>query len=262
MPATARKRNPNSATVPAAVSATATAGPTAKKAPTSRKREAAAPAASGEAWMRTVNALGAAKPGRPRAEALLATVDEAAAADPELARFRFSLLATMRAALASEGIAAGMSGSPRIIVEGIELPGFGSEEIAREATLRGLVRARIFEQDMLAASAVAEIVGSRSTNPRQYANKARLRSEIVGVPWRNQYLYPRFQFDEEHGCVRPEAGEVNRVVRAVDDPWGVASWWVSANGRLDGRTPADVLVEGSDAAVLVELARGGADDVA
>jgi hypothetical protein len=212
--------------------------------------------------MRTVSVLGAAKPGRARAEALLATVDEAAAADPDLAPFRFSLLATMRAALASGVIAEEMSGSPRIVVEGIELPGFGPEEIAREAALRGLVRARIFEQDMLTASAVAEIVGSRSTNPRQYANKARLRSEIVGVPWRNQYLFPRFQFDEEHGCVRPDAGEVNRVLCAVDDPWGVASWWVSSNGRLGGRTPADVLVEAPDTAALVELARGGADDVA
>lgn len=202
-----------------------------------------------------VRALERAEPGRERAEALLDVMSEVSSSEPDLRRFRFSLLASLRSALAAGRVAEELAGSPRMLVEGIELPGFGPADIAREATVRGLARARVFDEEMFTASAVSTLLGSRSQNPRQYANKLRSRSEIVGVPHQNQYLYPAFQFDAEHHRIRPGAARVNTILRAAEDPWGVASWWISPNGSLHGRAPKELLTEPDGETILVESAR-------
>jgi hypothetical protein len=106
---------------------------------------------------------------------------------------------------------------------------------------------------MLSASAVSVLLGSRSSNSRQYANRLRLRSEIVGVPHHNQFLFPRFQFDEETGTVWPAARQANALLDASNDPWGAASWWVTPDATIGGRAPKDLL--GSEDEVLVTLAR-------
>lgn len=215
---------------------------------TATKRNARA-----DSWSTAVGRLERAEPGRPRVEALLGVVDGAVGGDPELARFRFSLLASLRGALSSEPVAEQLAGEPRIVVEGIGLPGFGGADIAREATVRGLARARILDEEMLSASAVSVLLGSRSSNSRQYANRLRLRSEIVGVPHHNQFLFPRFQFDEETATVWPAARQANVLLDASIDPWGAASWWVTPDGTIGGRAPKDLL--GSEDDVLVALAR-------
>jgi len=206
-------------------------------------------------WTLAVEQLEHAEPGQPRVVALLGVIDDVVGVDPELARFRFSLLASMRGALSSEAVAQEIAGQPRILTEGIELPGFSASDIAREATVRGLARARIFNEELLATSAVSVLLGSKSKNPRQYANKLRLRSEIVGVPHQNQYLFPLFQFDAASQAVWPAAREVNVLLDAAHDPWGVASWWVTPHGALGGRAPKDLLGNEAEQAVLVELAR-------
>ncbi|MBE0476071.1 MAG: hypothetical protein IBX62_03110 [Coriobacteriia bacterium] len=205
-----------------------------------------------------LDAIESAGSSRERAEALVRLTSEIASDDPDLVRFRFSLLAMMRAALAGGEVAAGLAGEPRMLVEGIELPAYSAADIANEAALRGLARAGVLDEEMLTASAVSALLGSRSKNPRQYANRLRLRGEIVGVPHQNQYLYPAFQFDEERRRVWPAAFAANRILGAADDPWGVASWWVTPDGWL-GRPPKDVLGSRDDEAVLTEAARDTAE---
>lgn len=211
------------------------------------------PAPVTDTWAAAVEQLAAAEPGSERVEALFDVISDVAGADPELARFRFSLLASMRGALASGPVAKQIAGTPRIVVEGIELPGFSAEDIGREAYVRGVARARIFDEELLAASAVSVLLGSTSRNPRQYANKLRLRSHIVGVPHQNQYLYPAFQFDSATHSLRPAVREVNMALDAAHDPWGAASWWVSASGVLGGRAPKDLLGQPEASTVLGEL---------
>lgn len=196
---------------------------------------------------------------RERAEALVALTDEVASADPDLSRYRFSLLAMMRGALSAGRVSDELAGAPRIVVDGIRLPGFDAADIAREATVRGMAKARVFDEELLTASAVSLLLGSRSKNPRQYANKLRVRGEIVGVPHQNQYLYPAFQFDEERGRVYPAAARVNAILHAAEDAWGVASWWVSMDSGI-GRVPKELLGESGGDVVLEELARGLAED--
>ncbi|MGW2547501.1 hypothetical protein ACWC5I_43160 [Kitasatospora sp. NPDC001574] len=51
---------------------------------------------------------------------------------------------------------------------------------------------------------------------------------------------PSFQFDGASGLPLPLVVEVNRLLDADDDPWGVADWWLGANAWLDA-VPARLL---------------------
>ncbi|WP_327674583.1 DUF3168 domain-containing protein [Kitasatospora sp. NBC_00458] len=51
---------------------------------------------------------------------------------------------------------------------------------------------------------------------------------------------PSFQFDGASGHPLPLVVEVNRLLDADDDPWGVADWWLGANSWLDA-VPARLL---------------------
>jgi len=55
-------------------------------------------------------------------------------------------------------------------------------------------------------------------------------------------VYPAFQFDST-GAVIPIVAEINALLGANDDPWGVADWWLGDEPSLGSR-PAD-LVAGS-----------------
>ncbi|MDZ4170100.1 MAG: hypothetical protein U1E26_10700 [Coriobacteriia bacterium] len=193
------------------------------------------------AWDAALARLADSLPGRDRAEALIAVADVVAGADPELARFRFSLAASLRGAIASDELADRLAGGPRILVDQVELPGFTAGDIAREATVRGLAHARVLDEEMLTASAVSALLGSRSRNPRQYANRMRTRGEIVGVPHHNQFLYPAFQFDAGAQALHPGVSDVNVLLDAAHDPWGVASWWITPHTALDGAPPRALL---------------------
>jgi hypothetical protein len=50
---------------------------------------------------------------------------------------------------------------------------------------------------------------------------------------------PAFQFDAE-GRPLPVVSAINTLLRAAEDPWGVADWWLGANAWL-GAVPADLL---------------------
>ena len=64
--------------------------------------------------------------------------------------------------------------------------------------------------------------------------------------------YPAFQFNQ-WGLALPVVLAVNEILRAGEDPWGVADWWLSVNSWLDCR-PVDLLGQGRDGD-LVALAR-------
>ena len=57
--------------------------------------------------------------------------------------------------------------------------------------------------------------------------------------------FPAFQFNER-GIPRHVVLVVNEILRAGQDPWGVADWWLSVNSWL-ARPPVDLLGLGRDA---------------
>lgn len=127
--------------------------------------------------------------------------------------------------------------------------------IAR-ARIETAARQAIFEYPHLEPSDVADVLRSRDSNRRSPASRLRERGDIVGYEVGGRYLYPSFQFDAATARVRPVVAEVNRLLDARHDPWGVGSWWLSPSGWLDeGRSPADLAVEGGQDDRIRAIAR-------
>ena len=134
---------------------------------------------------------------------------------------------------------------------------FGSVEGAPDSVLGDLIKSMsmqtqiqqevirtVWEEPMLRPVAVAAALGWRNAY-HQKIRRYRLRSWLVGFLSEGAYHYLAFQFDPERHDVFPEVREVNERLEAASDPWGVASWWISAHDRLGAR-PADLV--GSDRA--------------
>lgn len=136
--------------------------------------------------------------------------------------------------------------SPPRVVTDAEMKQSLRALIAREAT------AIIWQEEYLAPSQVAVALGAKESN-REKASSLRKRSWLLGIPRDRGYLYPAFQIDLAHRELYPEVRQVNEALGAANDPWGVASWWVSTNDRLGAR-PAD-LVGSRRAEELVQAAR-------
>jgi hypothetical protein len=66
------------------------------------------------------------------------------------------------------------------------------------------------------------------------------RDDLIRLPGPDrQSVLPAFQFDAD-GRPLPIVIEVNLLLDAKSDPWGVADWWLSENAWL-GRVPAEML---------------------
>ncbi|MER6140145.1 hypothetical protein ABT174_08800 [Streptomyces sparsogenes] len=57
-------------------------------------------------------------------------------------------------------------------------------------------------------------------------------------------LFPDFQFRAD-GNPDPTVIGINRELRADDDPWGAADWWLGRNAWI-GMAPVDLLASGDD----------------
>lgn len=140
-----------------------------------------------------------------------------------------------------------------LVASGPTLSASIAEAVSPHALVSAIERARIelgarqaiFEHPHLEPNGVADILRSRDSNRRSPANRLRERGDIVGYQIGGRYLYPAFQFDATTAAVRPIVAEVNRLLDAKTDPWGVTSWWISPSGWLkEGKSPADLAVEG------------------
>jgi hypothetical protein len=112
-----------------------------------------------------------------------------------------------------------------------------------EAVLRE-VKARLLRNPTLTEREVRE----RGQDPAA-ADLIRL-ADPAGVP-----LLPAFQFGDD-GAPRPVVLRVNAMLGASGDPWGVASWWLDLNARLDeapfrllGRVPDEHILAAAAAVV-------------
>ena len=106
------------------------------------------------------------------------------------------------------------------------------------ACLQGETIRTISAEPMLKSKDAAVALGARPTN-RESIRTSRERSSALGLPHGDGFLYPAFQFDPRKRAVFPEVRSVNEQLIAVEDPWGVASWWMSRHSRL-GIRPVDL----------------------
>lgn len=177
-----------------------------------------------------------------------------AAAHSQLRSHGFSELRSLLAFQAQRfQVVEQLAGEPRRVVT-------PTDSAMKQARIASQAKASIWDEEMLPSSEVARWLGGKPTN-RQKANSLRQRSQLLGLPHEpsQKYLYPAFQIDPTRQRVYPEVQEINSLLDSVEDPWGVASWWVSENARLGSR-PMD-LVGGPEASAAVEAAKAVLDPV-
>lgn len=124
--------------------------------------------------------------------------------------------------------------------------GTGVLELDWDVALRDLLE-RIGPEDwILAAPAVSESEVRRAgADPR---DPGLIRLSPPGGAIR----LPAFQFDPD-GRPHRVVTEVNRMLDAEDDPWGVADWWLGVNAWI-GDIPAESIGQVADE-VLISAAR-------
>ncbi len=143
-----------------------------------------------------------------------------------------------------------LGGEPRQVLDE------AGQALMAQARLQGEAIRTIWREPMLAPKDAAVALGAKATN-REKVRQYRERSWLLGLPSGRGYLYPAFQFDPDRRDVFAEVRAVNERLEAANDPWGVASWWISRHARL-GTRPADLVGthRGDD---LVAVAVAGAE---
>ena len=111
--------------------------------------------------------------------------------------------------------------------------------VTASATLEGEAIRTIWREPMLKPGAAAVALGARVSN-REKVRRLRRRSLLLGLPHGNGFLYPAFQFDSRRRSIFSEVQSVNERLSSAEDPWGVASWWMSQHSRL-GCRPVDLV---------------------
>ena len=101
---------------------------------------------------------------------------------------------------------------------------------------------RVLKATLLTVGDVAELTNMTLTEIENF----RQGSSLLGIPCDDQtYLYPEFQFDLEEPFKEHRldfyAIYINGLMAAVENPWGVAAWWIDPNGYLNGGAPAEYL---------------------
>ena len=119
-----------------------------------------------------------------------------------------------------------IAGEPRFVIDAAE------QQAMTQARLLGEAIDAIWQAPMFEPKDAAVALGAKASN-REKVRMHRERSWLLGLPRDRRFLYPAFQFDPLRRDVFPEVRTVNELLGAADDPWGVASWWVSVNARID-----------------------------
>ncbi len=140
-----------------------------------------------------------------------------------------------------------LAGDPRQVVRAEDF----ADSLLRQARIAGEAMASIWEYPMLEPSAAAVALGAKPAN-REKVRTYRERSWLLGLPKGRGFMYPRFQFDPQTHDVYPEVRSANELLGAANDSWGVASWWIAPNDRVNAR-PVD-LVGTARAAEVVHAA--------
>lgn len=81
----------------------------------------------------------------------------------------------------------------------------------------------------------------------------RSRGQLLAFECEGAYRYPSFQFDHELHRIRPVVAYANGELDSNGDPWGSLSWWFSSDRVLEGKRPADLVVNGELTVSLVKL---------
>ncbi len=146
---------------------------------------------------------------------------------------------TIRALLATvaarDRLVEKLSGDPRYVLSAEDI----ADSVLRQARIASEAMASVWEYPMLEPGAAAVALGAKPSN-RERVRTYRERSWLLGLPRGRGYVYPQFQFEPKTQDVYQEVRRANEILSAVSDPWGVASWWIVRNDRIEAR-PVDLV---------------------
>jgi hypothetical protein len=98
----------------------------------------------------------------------------------------------------------------------------------------------IREVEHFTSAQIADLAESKASNRSALAHRWRAEGKVLGVEWRDQWLFPRFQFDEISGRPKPEiAATLTPFRRAGSSDWEVAAWFTGRHPWLRAR-PIDI----------------------
>lgn len=108
----------------------------------------------------------------------------------------------------------------------------------------------------LTAEEINRNAGSKARNQHQTASRWKADRKIFSVPFQRKERFPCFQFKDG----RPIAAIATILDALPNDmsPWEIAFWFVSTNGWLDDKAPADCLDKPDE---VIEAARLESEDV-
>jgi hypothetical protein len=113
--------------------------------------------------------------------------------------------------------------------------------------------------DFLTAAQVAEAAGLSGKNPSSQPHKWKTTGQIFALKHNNLDYYPSYGLDPDRFRPLPGMAPVLEVLKDYKDSWGLAYWFLSANGPLGGRRPKDVLA--TDPRSVLEAARREVEEI-
>ncbi|REJ73751.1 MAG: hypothetical protein DWQ36_17405 [Acidobacteria bacterium] len=132
----------------------------------------------------------------------------------------------------------------------------GVDELSQKA-VRGAAEERVQELEMVGAGDAARLLGAKASN-REKVRLLRVEGVLLGLPRSSRelthYRYPTFQFDPARQAVHAAVAQVNKLLGAAEDPWGVASWWAAPDGWLGEPPHRCVLSRPRDVVAAAEAA--------
>jgi hypothetical protein len=117
--------------------------------------------------------------------------------------------------------------------------------LVREAEMIADAKKVILESgDWLNVVELAKIAGLSQTNPNAQPWKWKKKKQIFTIDHAAGELYPGYALDERENY-RPRKGlqPILELFGASMNGWGLALWFMSANGMLGGKAPKDVLAK-------------------
>ena len=171
----------------------------------------------------------------PSPELALDLAARLAASYPGLENRTVALRSMLRSTAELDSFVAETAGTPKLVLTAEQM----FDAPFREMRIRIEATAAIWEEEMLDAGAAAVALGAKASN-REKVRSLRNCSKLLGLPHNSRYLYPSFQIDLARRQVYDTVESVNQLLGAADDPWGVASWWMTENVLIQAR-PCDLV---------------------
>lgn len=164
-------------------------------------------------------------------ESMVRLIETMVESDDDLRLVSGTVSSLLRSTLVADEVRTSLAGEPIVLELDDEL--LTPDDVLRIARVKGDAEAAVLRHEVLDASSFARVLGSRASNPREFARAARSRSDVVALPRPGGFVFPAFQVDASRREIWPIVRELNRRLGAHHDPWAVASWWFTRDSRLD-----------------------------